>query len=71
MVLNPRWVPTGNDLAGLAVIISVVSAWITTVRARRRMRRALGKKVDDRELDSLNAWMKVEEIEERTPKNPE
>ena len=47
----------------LYVIGSTISAWITGLVMRRRMRRALGRKVSDRELTSINTWMRVKEAE--------
>ncbi len=46
------------------IIVSSILAWITAVRMRRRIKRALGKKVSDMELTSLNTWMEVDEAEE-------
>jgi hypothetical protein len=47
----------------LYVIGSTISAWITGLVMRRRMRRALGRRVSDRELVSINTWMRVKEAE--------
>jgi hypothetical protein len=47
----------------LYVIGSTISAWITGLLMRRRMRRAMGRKVSDRELTSINAWMSDKEVE--------
>jgi hypothetical protein len=43
-----------------------IATWITTVVARRRMRRALGRRVTDSELTSISSWMKAVESEQRT-----
>ena len=52
-------------LIGL-VIVTTVSAWITAMVMRRRIRRALGKRdISDAELTSINTWMEVEDAEER------
>jgi hypothetical protein len=42
-----------------------VSGWIVSLRARRRMKKSLGRKATDLELASLTTWMKVEETEQR------
>jgi len=34
---------------------------------RRRARKALGRKILDGELTSINTWMEVEEAEKRKP----
>ena len=46
-------------------IWTTVSGWIVTLRARRRMKKSLGRSASDLELASLNTWMKVEEAEQR------
>lgn len=47
-------------------VVTTVSAWITGVRMRGRIRRSLGIKATDVELTSLATWMKVDQEEERT-----
>jgi hypothetical protein len=47
------------------LVVTTVSAWITAIRMRRRIRRALGKDVTEAELTSLSTWMNVDEAEER------
>jgi hypothetical protein len=50
-------------------VIVVTSLWacILGVRMRRRIRRALGKSVENEvELTSLSTWLKVEDEEERS-----
>ena len=42
-----------------------VSGWIVSLRARRRMKKSLGRKATDLELASLKTWMRVEEAEQR------
>lgn len=49
---------------GFAITLTV-SGWIVTVRARRRMKKSLGRKATDLELASLKTWMRVEEAEQR------
>jgi len=49
---------------GFAITLTV-SGWIVTVRARRRMKKSLGRKATDLELASLKTWMAVEEAEQR------
>ena len=53
-------------IALTAILVTSLWAWILGVRMRRRIRRALGKNVENEaELTSLNTWMKVEDEEER------
>jgi hypothetical protein len=42
-----------------------VSGWIVSLRARRRMKKSLGRSATDLKLASLKTWMKVEETEQR------
>jgi len=60
-----------KGIAALVVIIfTVVSGWIMGVRMRRRARRALGRRVSDGELLSINTWMEVQQAEQReNPRN--
>ena len=51
-------------ILGFAIALTV-SGWIVTVRARRRMKKSLGRKATDLELASLKTWMAVEEAEQR------
>jgi hypothetical protein len=54
-------------LYGLTKAIWItVSGWIVTLRARRRMKKSLGRRATDLELASLKTWMAVEEAEERS-----
>jgi hypothetical protein len=50
------------------LIVAIVSSWITAFRMRGRMRKALGRKVREDELVSINDWMKVAEAEKRAKK---
>jgi len=54
----------GNGRVTKAIWITI-SGWIITLRARRRMKKSLGRKATDLELASLNTWMRVEEEEQR------
>ena len=54
----------GNGRVTKAIWLTV-SGWIVSLRARRRMKRSLGRKASDLELASLNTWMRVEETEQR------
>ena len=61
---------SGSSLNGLialiVILVTSVSAWILGIRMRRRIKRALGREVNNEmELTSLNTWMKVEDEEER------
>jgi hypothetical protein len=64
----------GSDLRGFVFLIygvgvttvTAVSSWILGRKLHRRIRRALGKDVEDEtELTSLDTWMKVEDREEQ------
>jgi hypothetical protein len=54
----------GNGRLAKAIWITV-SGWIVSLRARRRMKKSLGRKASDLELASLKTWMAVEETEQR------
>jgi hypothetical protein len=54
----------GNGRVIKAIWITV-SEWIVTLRARRRMKKSLGRSATDLELASLKTWMKVEEREQQ------
>jgi hypothetical protein len=54
----------GNGRVTKAIWITI-SGWIVTLRARRRLKKSLGRKATDLELASLNTWMRVEEAEQR------
>ncbi len=57
---------TSDGLYGITkAIVATVSEWIVTLRARRRMKKSLGRKATDLELASLKTWMRVEETEQR------
>ena len=54
----------GNGRVTKAIWITI-SGWIITLRARRRMKKSLGRNATDLELASLKTWMRVEEEEQR------
>ena len=54
----------GNGRLAKAIWITI-SGWIVSLRARRRMKKSLGRKASDLELASLKTWMAVEETEQR------
>ncbi len=54
----------GNGRLAKAIWITV-SGWIVSLRARRRMKKSLGRRASDLELASLKTWMSVEEAEQR------
>jgi hypothetical protein len=54
----------GNGRVTEAIWITL-SGWIVSLRARRRMKKSLGRNATDLELASLNTWMRVEEEEQR------
>jgi hypothetical protein len=58
-----------SDTYGTLIIISVVSAWITGVRMRRKIRKDLGRKATNLDLTSIDTWMKVDEVEQRKKQN--
>jgi hypothetical protein len=74
---NIHWHGAWNfrDTEGVIIIISVVSAWITGIRMRRKIRKDLGRKATDADLTSIATWMEVDEVEKRkkgnTPLNPD
>ena len=52
-------------LYAVIALVVAISSWILKVKLQRRMKRALGRKVDDSELTSINRWIEVEENEAR------
>ena len=54
----------------ILVVVAIVTTWITTVVHRRRMQRALGRKVQDSELLSLKSWSEVIDAEEKGGNDP-
>jgi hypothetical protein len=58
------WIDTDRPLRLSEAIWLTVSGWIVTLRARRRMKKSLGRSATDLELASLKTWMKVEESEQ-------
>jgi hypothetical protein len=57
---------TSDGFYGIAeAFVAKVSEWIVTLRARRRMKKSLGRKASDLDLASLKTWMRVEEAEQR------
>lgn len=63
---------TGNEIRLIIAVVTIVSAWITGIRMRRRIKRALGRKATKGDLTSIDTWMKVEEKEAKKgkPLNP-
>ena len=49
-------------------LITIVSSWIIGIRMRRRIKKDLGRRANERDLASIETWMKVDEIEDK--KNP-
>jgi hypothetical protein len=49
----------------VVIVVTTISAWITAIRMRRRVRRALGRETTEAELTSFGTWMKVKEAEEQ------
>ena len=46
-------------IALVVITVSGISTWLLKMKLKKRMERGLGRKVDDSELTSINAWMKV------------
>lgn len=40
-----------------SLIISGVASWMIKIMLKRRMKKGLGRNVEDRELTSINTWM--------------
>lgn len=49
----------------IAMLATGFALWRADVRARKRMKKALGREVSKDELNSLAAWMKVAEAEQK------
>ena len=47
------------------LVVTSISAWILSVRMRRKIGKAVGGKASSTNLTSLNTWMKVDEAEKR------
>jgi hypothetical protein len=56
---------TPREIAVLIIFAIAVSAWITGIQMRRKIRRDLGRKATDADLTSIDTWMKVDEVEHR------
>jgi thiol:disulfide interchange protein len=61
------WIVYVKLLYALVLLaVAMFLAWVATVRVRRRIRRATGKRVSDIELNSsIATWMEVSEAEQR------
>ena len=55
---------TPREIAVLVIIGTTISAWITALQMRRKIRRDLGRKAGDADLTSIDTWMKVDEVEQ-------
>jgi hypothetical protein len=60
------WV-IGISVTGITVIL--VSDWLTGIQMRRRISRDLGRKATDADLTSIETWIKVDKIKERSEQN--
>ena len=49
----------------VVLIAALISTWILGIRLRRRIRKALGRKVEEIDLTSIRTWMAVEEAEKK------
>ena len=54
-----------GDTEATIAIITIVSAWITGIRMKRKIRKDLGRKATEEDLTSIDTWMKVDEVEQR------
>ena len=54
----------------VAIIIVLIWGWVFGIRMRWRIRRALGRKVEDIDLTSIRTWMAVEEVEKQKNEGP-
>src|SRR5258708_11117949 len=46
-------------------LITIISSWIIGTRMRRRIKKDLGRKANEKDLTSIETWMKVDEVEEK------
>lgn len=53
----------------ISIIVETVWAWIEGIRMRLKIGRDLGRKATDADLTSIDAWMKVDEVEQREKPN--
>lgn len=65
-IFAPRFGIRPNDVFGAIIILSVISASVTGLRMRRKVRRVLGRKATEGDLTSINTWMEVDQEERRT-----
>lgn len=47
------------------IVVTSIMAWITAIRIRRRIKRAIGIKATEVELTSISTWIRVRETEEQ------
>jgi hypothetical protein len=52
---------TSADLIWTIIILSAISAWITGIRMRRKIKRVLGREATGTDLASIKTWMQVDE----------
>jgi hypothetical protein len=67
LIPSPLWTLIYFILLGL---LTVVSAWILGVHMRRRIKKDLGGEAYEGDLTSIETWMKVDEVEEKSGANP-
>lgn len=60
-----RWRLDEIRLLGV-FLFTVITSWILGIRMRRRIKADLGRKAKDTDLSSIDTWMKVDEVEEKT-----
>jgi len=56
-----------NDQPGavVSILFETVWAWIVGIRMRLKIKRDLGRRPTEPDLTSIDAWMKVDEAEQR------
>jgi hypothetical protein len=59
-----------SDAAVIVILFTVISGWVISLKMRRRIRKSLGRKATEEDLTSIDTWMKVEEVEEKSPIDP-
>ena len=57
--------------SGLLILSLAVTSWRMKRRLKRRMERGLGRQVDDNELTSITAWMRIPDQAARAGKEAE
>jgi len=56
-----------RDVEVLVIFGTSLSAWITGIQMRRKIKKELGRNATDADLSSIDTWMRVEEAEREKP----